>query len=227
MQKAGDRSVSYDLEVVDEVYRRAYLRAVGLESGKYEVKSLWRKNENQVFDRRFKVGQRGELIYGRRDAQVKAFGTALEGYIDDLIEHSLPPTKSGGHFSPHPPATPGSVTPAVTELHDIIDRIMVRKHSKTLLERLGRLAKASLEIPRLTVAARNFLSGGIQAVDIERGFSDIQGIFIVAGPIYTLVSQTEYSKFLAFDSASSEGPKLRYLGVIPSNKQHGRNKGNK
>jgi hypothetical protein len=58
----------------------------------------------------------------------------------------------------------------------------------------------------------------VQGSDIIGGFSDIEGIFIVAGPNYTLVTRGEIPEFLAFDSVSSEGLKLRYTKQIKTDK---------
>ena len=205
VKSTGERTQSYDLEVLGP--DNAFLKEVGLAPGKYEVKSLWRKNERCQFDRRFKVGSRGERIYGRRDSEIKAFAGALEREIDGVIDHSLDPIVS---------ATPGSVTKFVEETHEFIDAALERRHSKKFMERLARLARASYLIPNLRIHALNVTSGNVQGLDIVRGFDNIKGIFVVAGPIYTLVSQSEMQGFLAFDSASSEGPKLRWQGTIPS-----------
>ncbi|HEU5118646.1 MAG TPA: hypothetical protein VFT74_18760 [Isosphaeraceae bacterium] len=206
--QGGSRGQSYDLSIPDQG-DRTYLRAVGLEAGKYEVKSLWRKSEGRAFDRRFKVGQRGERIYGRRDSEIKAFALSLEEQVDSVLEHAV---------SGYPKAAPGSVTSFVDETHEFVDLAMSRRHSKSFMARLERLARASLSIPAMLTRAHAVVHGGVQAHDIVRGFDDLEGIFIVAGPIYTLVTKAEMPRFLAFDSASSEGPKLRWAGPIPSEK---------
>ncbi len=206
---AGSRVQSYDLEIEGRVTARAYLVAAGIEAGKYEVKSLWRKNKNCTFDRRFKVGTRGEKIYGKRDAAVKAFALALESEIDSIVEHSV--DDEGVKVKP------GSVQKFVEETHDFIDRAVGRKHCKSFNERIERLAKAARNVPNLRIAAERVLDAEVQADDIVRGFDDLNGIFVVAGDLYTLVTKAEMPDLLAFDSASSEGPKLRWQGVIQSN----------
>lgn len=206
MVPAGDRGQSHDLVIPDEPGRRPYIHAAGVTPGKYEVKSLWRRDERSSFDRRFKVGRRGETIYGKRDAEIKSFALSLEEQIDSVIEHSLLGV---------PKAEPGSVRRFVEETHDFVDQALTRKHSKRFMERLTRLATASLAIPVMLHRARSVLSGGVQAADIVRGFEDIEGIFVVAGHMYTLVTRAEMPQYLTFDSASAEGPKLRYAGPIP------------
>ncbi len=201
---AGKRTQSYDVEILSSGYatyreynNNPFLAFVGLKPGKYEIKSLWRKNENRKFDRRFKVGQRGEKIYGKRDAEIKSFAIGLDQMIDS------------GDFG----------LEFVEQAHSFIDQAFERRHSKEFNERILRLAKASLMIPSITKQAQTVLDGGITGADIMKGFSDIEGIFIIAGPIYTLVKREEIPKFLVFNSASSEGPKLTYKNVIPSKKE--------
>lgn len=204
----GKRHQSYDLTVVDEQYRRAYIRQAGLiPGGKYEVKSLWRRSPRHSFDRRIKVAGRGEAIYGRVDAAIKAFALGLEEEIDSVLEHQLRhPWSKGG---------PEDLRKFVEETHGFVDLALQRRHSKSFRKRLQRLAHASLSIPRLTVAAHRALTTSVTGTDIANGFKDIDGIFLVAGPNYTLVSQSEIQQFFAFDSASGEGPKLRWQGVVP------------
>lgn len=213
---AGDRSQSYDLEIVSPIVGRPnpYLSIVGLSPGRYEIKSLWMR-ESGTFDPRFKLGQRGEKVYGRRDAQVKSFAQCLESELDNIIEHSVVRC-CDNQSCHHPRAEAGTVASSVLDIHDIVDRAMARRHSKSFMERILRLAEVSVGIPRLTVAAQLLRKGGITQADIAKGFEDIEGIFIVAGHTYTLVSKDEYAGFLAFDSASSEGPKLRYVKAVPS-----------
>jgi hypothetical protein len=67
--------------------------------------------------------------------------------------------------------------------------------------------------------ARQVMDNSIQASDIVGGFLDIEGIFVVAGPNYTLVKRSEIPGFLAFDSVSSEGLKLRYTKQIKTEKR--------
>lgn len=206
VKPAGERVQSHDLEI--EGPQTAFLRIQGLRPGKYEIKSLWRKNECCKFDRRFKVGMRGEKIYGRRDLEIKAFAEALETEVDSVLEHSLTSTKMR--------PGPGELIRFVIDVFDFVDLAMERKHSKRFDERLRRLAKASLGIPRITARAHFAFHGNVQGHDIVRGFDDIEGIFVVAGPTYTLVTRKEISDFLSFDSSSAEGPKIRFTGVIPS-----------
>jgi len=211
--RAGDRSQSHDLEVSGISRRRP--RGSGrlhdaVDPGLYEVKTLWRRNENCAFDRRFKVGTRGEIIYGRRDSEIKRFALSLESAIDGIMEDNVADglvLRDG---------TPGRVTEFVEASHRFIDDALTRRHSKSFDERLRRIAQASLHIPVLTLHARAVLEGLITIEDIRRGFHDIEGIFVVAGPMYTLVTKAEMGNLVTFDSASAEGPKLRMHGVIPS-----------
>lgn len=212
VKHAGDRSQSYDLEIFSRLENKAFgvkdpfLGFAGLFAGRYEVKKLYRPKHGRSFDPRFKVGTRGEKIYGKTDAQIKSFAQALEREMDNIIDHSIGPEMK---------AEPGTVWRATVEVHEMVDRAIERKHSKDFIRRLTIMAKSALSIPNLTVAAHAFLSGGVQAADIHAGFEDIEGIFLVAGANYTLVSKGEFRQFLAFDSASSEGPKLRFTGRIP------------
>lgn len=207
VKRAGERTQSHDLEIKNSVYARVF----GLSEGKYEVKGLWRRNESSVFDRRFKLGRRGETVYGRRDAAVKAFALGLESEIDDILEHSVFVDRNISAGS-----GPDALRRFVDDTHDFIDRALTRRHSKSFVVRLERLARSSLGIPKLTDAARRVLSSAVQGPDIMAGFADIAGVFFAAGPIYTLVSHDEIPHFLFFDSASSEGPRLRFEGAVPS-----------
>ncbi len=181
---AGSRYQSYDVEVT--------LGIDGVEPGWYEIKRLY-KTKGGSFDRRFKVGQRGERMYGRRDAEIKSFAMGLEDFLDKC--------------------TWG--VQAVEDTHDFIDQALLRKHGKKFNERLTRLARAGLQIPDLMFRATAVLTGGVRTSDILAGFSNLKGIFVIAGDIYTLVKPIEYSEFIGFDSASAEGPKLTYQGVVP------------
>lgn len=205
---AGDRTQSHDIEVSGISWRRSRYDQGGLSPGLYEVKSLWRKNERCKFDRRFKVGTRGETIYGRRDSQIKSFALSLERELDLIMDSNVRDGVKLGSGSEN--------QRFVEQSHGFIDQALMRKHSKSFEERLRRLAKSSVQIPSLTVPADAILQGGIGSEDILRGFSDIEGIFVVAGPIYTLVTKAEMPNLLTFDSASSEGPKIRLHGDIPS-----------
>lgn len=185
VKRAGDRTQSHDLEIVCS-------RRLSLSPGLYEVKSLYRKAGGHAFDRRFKVGTRGERIYGRRDSQIKAFALALE----DL-------QKSSGTDD--------------ADMRAFVERALLRKHSKGFNSSLMAVAGLMSKRPGpIGNQAEAVLLGAIGQDDVLRGFNDIEGIFVVAGPIYTLVTKAEMGSFLSFDSASSEGPKLRMLGVIPS-----------
>lgn len=180
----GGRNQSHDLEVT--------LGIDHIPPGHYEVKRLYVRNGKYV-DRRFKAGQRGERIYGRRDAEIKGFAIALEDYLDTCLWG----------------------VEAVTDTHAFIDQALLRKHGKRFHERLLRLAKAASEIPSLTAPAFRALNGTVRPQDIEAGFSSLSGIFIIADHIYTLVKPTEYTRFIGFDSAGAEGPKLSFQGVVP------------
>ncbi len=175
---------SHDLEVT--------AGAAGIDPGFYEVKRLHDKDGKYV-DRRFKVGQRGELIYGRRDAEIKSFASALENFLD---------TCNWGRE-------------AIEQTHEFIDQAFQRKHGKKFQERLSRLASASASIPALTATAQAAVFGAVGSKEIEAGFSGLKGIFIIADHIYTLVKPNEYVRFIGFDGASAEGPKLTYAGVVP------------
>lgn len=210
---AGGRNDSYDLEITSPLERPdwadPFLAMAGLRPGKYEVKSLWRSSDKRSFDRRFKVGRRGERIYGRRDAEIKSFASGLEDEIDAIIQNSV-------DDGPRGQRSPDSMRRFVEETHAFINDAFERRHSKAFVERITRLARASMEIPTLTLRAHTVLKGGVQGLDIVKGFDNIEGIFIVAGPMYTLINRNEIPEFIKFDSASSEGPKLSYVGAIPT-----------
>lgn len=127
--------------------------------------------------------------------------------MEELLEAAV-------EISPKP--QPGSQLRFVDEVHDIVDIALSRRHSKRFIERLTRLAQASRSIPALLPTASAFLAGGVSGADIEKGFKDLEGIFVVAGPRYTLITKAEIQDFVTFDSASAEGPKLRWASVIPS-----------
>lgn len=205
----GQRKNSYDLEVVDDddYLLAEYARFIGVPPGRYEVKSLWRRSPRTAFDPRFKAGRRGETIYGRYDADVKSFAIALDECIDHVLEDSL--AEPRGERLPH------ELSEFVGQVHCLIDDAFMRRHSRSFSERLRRIAKSSLMIPTMSHRARSVLRSTVQAADIVRGFADCQGIFLVAGTNYTLVRLHEIEKFIAVDSASSEGLKLRYTQKIP------------
>lgn len=206
IKNAGARGQDYDLEIFSKLKCDPYLSIHGLTAGKYEIKSLWRKNDNCKFDRRFKAGRRGERIYGKRDAQIKSFALALENEIDDIIDNSV--------LEEHSIRDGEWVTNFVNETHDFINQALERKHSKKFEERIMRLAKASLAIPKLRLQAAAILTEPVNSSNIIAGFDNIEGIFVVADRHYTLINKAEMPKFLIFDSASSEGPKIRYQGCI-------------
>jgi hypothetical protein len=209
----GSRHEDFDLTIPDQgSLSNVYIRAAGLELGRYEVKSLWRASEGRSFDRRIKVGRRGERIYGRRDAAIKTFAIALEEQLDSMVDGRRSLRLEG----PREPGTVGGMSSLTMEVHELVDRALERRHSKSFDARIRRLARAALLVPTLTLAAQRVLTVDVLGTDIVNGFEDIAGIFLVAGPIYTLVSQRELSDFLSLDSASSEGPRLRFSGVIPS-----------
>lgn len=183
----GGRNQSHDLEVTLGINQ--------VPPGFYEVKRLYVRDHKYV-DRRFKAGQRGERIYGRRDAEIKGFALALEDYLDTCL----------WGFE------------AVTSVHEFVDQALLRKHGKKFHEKLIRWAKAAGPIPTLTAQAFTALHGSVSGRDIEAGFGSLGGIFIIADHIYTLVKPKEYTRFIAFDSAGAEGPKLSYQGVVPLDK---------
>lgn len=180
----GDRYHSHDIEVT--------LGVDHVQPGLYEVKRLHVQDSGYV-DRRFKAGQRGEQIYGRRDAQIKAFAISLERFLDDC----------DWGFD------------VVTQMHEFIDQALHRRHSKRFNGQLTQLATTFLHIPALFPAAKDVLRGGVTAHDVAAGFASLNGIFIIADHIYTLVKPEEYARFIGFDSASAEGPRLSYQGVVP------------
>ena len=202
---AGDRNQSHDIEVADIAFRRPDYDEP-LSPGLYEVKSLWRRDGSSVFDRRFKAGTRGERIYGRRDSEIKAFALTLESLTESIIADKV---ASGllGHRSEN--------MDLVEEIHAFVDDAISRRHSKKFEMRLMRLAQRAFNMANLSSQAQSVIDNPVQAHDIVRGFDDIQGIFIVAGPLFTLVTKAEMRDFLAFDSASSEGPKIRLRCVVP------------
>lgn len=207
VKPAGKRSQSHDLEVSDS--NGAFARIPGVIPGRYEVKALWRKREGRAFDPRFKVGQRGERIYGVRDSLIKAFA-ALKNQVDHILEHAVSHPSYG--------QTKDELIQFVEQAHGFIEQAVLRRHSKSFAARLERLARVSQYIPTMLPIARQALYNRIQASDIVGGFSDIEGVFVVAGPNYTLVTRDEIPEFLAFDSVSSEGLKLRYTQKIPTDK---------
>ena len=172
--------------------------------GFYEVKKLHLRKGAKSVDPRFKAGQRGERIYGRRDAEIKSFASALEWYID----HAWDEPKEGLHWGRE----------SVESAHEFIDQAMERRHGKKFDERLRRWAEAAAKIPTLLSVSLPAARGGVSAQNIANGFASLSGIFIMAGAIYTLVKPSEYTRFIGFDSASAEGPKLKYQGVVPLDK---------
>jgi len=214
----GSRNESYDLTIGDYGYSKytgienPFLAQVGLSPGRYEVKSLWRKSEGRKFDRRIKVGRRGERIYGRRDAAVKSFALELDAFLEEFIDGERDIEIEG----PRVNGTVGRLSVVALEIFEFVDQALERRHSKSFDERMRRLAQAAFVVPSLRVPAQRALTVEICGSDILNGFEDLQGIFVVAGDHYTLVSQREISTFFAFDSASSEGLRLRFLGKIPS-----------
>ena len=205
VQRAGKRNQSYDLSISD----RSFARAAGIEPGNYEVKALWRRGPGRSFDPRFKVGRRGELIYGARDALIKSFAVTLETQIDHILEHSVSHPAWGKRSK-------DEMRQFVDETHSFIDQAFQRQHSKSFDARLQRLARVAQWIPTMLPIARKVMYDRIQASNIVNGFADLEGIFIAAGPLYTMVSKDEIAQFIKFDSASSEGLKLRYTEKIPN-----------
>ena len=190
----GTRYQSHDLEVTLGGF---------IVPGFYEVKRLHLR-EGKYVDRRFKVGRRGERMYGRRDAEIKSFATALEDFLDGVWD------------SPHPAIHWGKKE--VEDMHSFIDLALQRKHGKKFHDRLLRLADACNSIPTMLKQSLSVSRGSVRPQDIEAGFAGLSGIFIIAGHIYTLVKPKEYKSFIGFDSASAEGPKLTYQGVVPLEK---------
>lgn len=206
IEPAGARSQSYDLRV--KLTNGPFAQTVGIPTGNYEVKSLWRRNENCAFDRRFKLGQRGERIYGMRDSRIKAFAVGLDTEIESIMENSI--------TYPIGERRPNEMRLFFDETTEFIKQAVERRHSKDFEVRLNRLASVCQVIPTMTTLARGIMNSTVQPIDIAKGFADVEGIFVTAGPIYTLITTSEIKDFLAFDSASSEGPKVRYTKIIPS-----------
>lgn len=195
--RAGSRHQRYDLEVVTDPMEE-------LVAGRYEVKSLHRGKGRRKFDRRFKTGSRGESIYGRRDAQIKSLALDIEEMLEQNWTAGVVPTE---------------------QVMEFIDDALERRHSKSFLRGFTIVAEAYDDVLSLR-SAKTFLGNqGVQGEDIVRGFSDIEGIFILAGHNYTLVSRTEFPSFFEFDSVSVEGVKLRFQGTIPSENVAGKVKG--
>jgi hypothetical protein len=136
-------------------------------------------------------------MYGRRDSQIKSFALLLEAMVDGSLDR---------------------FPEVLDEISRFIDAALSRRHSLGFHDRLSALASALRPIRGLTAAADAILGGGITGHDIADGFDGIEGVFVAAGPIYSLVTKAEMPEFLAFDSASVEGPRLRMQGVIPSEK---------
>lgn len=192
IRQAGSRYESFDLEIVQDP-------AGELAPGRYEVKTLSRSGSS--FDRRFKVGSRSERIYGRRDAEIKA--AAMEA--EDLME------SPGWYYQL-------SVVD-VDELHRTIDMALARRHGKKFDESfthaLTAITRVRLPLGMPYRMIDKFIKGSVTNRNIAEGFSDIAGIFIVAGANYTLVKAGELTRFISFDSVSAEGVKLRYNGRVP------------
>ena len=188
VEVAGSRYESFDL----------LISSGSLLAGKYEVKRLSRSGKS--FDRRFKVGSRSERIYGHHDSVIKA--AALEA--EDLLECFEWDIAYG--------------VEQLDAMHCAIDDAKHRRHGRKF-ERFFYDAIASLMAvarPESSPAIDRFLmKQSISADDIIRGFSEISGIFLMAGANYSLVKQDEIARLIAFDSVSVEGVKLRYLGVVP------------
>lgn len=181
LEIAGKRNQSYDIKIINNNNKKL------IKNGLYEVKKLWKSDKATKFDRRFKVGTRGEKIYGRRDAEIKAFCLALENAMDTL----------------------DLSVAQVDFFHKTIDSGISRKHSKSFSEDLE-LCWQILEHKKVLLDHVEVIKNNqITISDIQRGFDNIDGIFVIAGPMYTLITKAEFPKFLEFDSASVEGPKLR------------------
>lgn len=215
VSRAGSRAVSYDLEVLGRTLGRPH-RSDPLRIGRYEVKSLWRRDAHSSFDPRFKVGTRGETIYGRRDSAIKAFAVQIEDRLDEIVSVHIDETAR----TPCAAQTHENMR-FVENAHRFIDDALARRHSKDFSARLD----VMLRIAEHVGIVRGVTIPHILDEDIRRGFDGIEGIFIVAGPMYTLVTKDEMGDLLAFDSASSEGPKLRLVTEIPCDRTKRKQKG--
>jgi hypothetical protein len=197
VEKAGGRNQRYDLEVLNTRWVKAH-SVPQIAPGRYEVKKLYRRSRSSSIDRRIKVGSRGEAIYGRYDALIKSLALSIEELIDD--------NWNGG----------------VKQLEDLaaaIDDALSRRHSHDFFRRFCLLAEAYEDVFGLKSATAFLEHGGIQGSDIIRGFSDIDGVFVMvsgaAGDYFTLVSREELPRLFTFDSVSVEGVKLRFQGEGP------------
>ena len=170
----------------------------GFQEGRYEVKKLYRKNNRGSIDRRIKVGSRGETIYGRYDALIKALALDVENYLEVNWTAGMR---------------------GLEEVVYLIDAALERRHTKDFQKKFKILAEAYDDVHMLSSAAAFLDHDGIQADDILRGFSDLDGIFVVVGGAsgyyFTLVSRKDIPRFFVFDSVSVEGVKLRYVGAAP------------
>ncbi len=198
--QAGGRHRSYDLEIVDVPHWAA---AVPWQPGpgRYEVKALHRPRARAKFDPRFKVGARGGRMYGRRDAETKAAALELERNLD-----ADPPDGIG------PIAVAG-----VALVHELFDRALEGRHSRRFVKDFRSMCEFhAMDPSRHCPAVREYLRGSVTGAEIVKGYCDLDGLFVIAGDTYTLVSRAEMSSRIALDSVGSEGVKLRYLGQIPN-----------
>jgi hypothetical protein len=195
IKKAGRRNQRHDLEI----FPSKWVKDQVFKEGRYEVKGLYRKKKTHAWDRRIKVGSRGETIYGRRDAQIKALALDIEEFIGD--DENPFGIWNGG-------------IKQIEDMHSLIDDALERRHSKEFIARFSLLAEAYDDLFSLPSAGK-FLAGGVQPHDIIRGFSDIDGIFVTAGDYFTLVSKKDIPRFFTFESVSVEGVKLKFVGDVP------------
>lgn len=101
------------------------------------------------------------------------------------------------------------------EQRNLVNQAIKRKHGKNFYENFSKILNdESLKIDKnLIEKYHNFK---INDCDISFAFSDIDGIFIVAGTNYTLIHPYYFKSLIQFDSVSCEGVKLRYTGDLPN-----------
>jgi hypothetical protein len=202
VSREGKRSQSYDLT------------SDGLH---YEVKSLWRRSSSRLFDRRFKVGSRGERIYGEMNHSVCDFVLALEGLAIDIVERdvmrSFTKGLSRGRWDNFQ---------MIRNVQELVDLALLRKHSRGFFEKLkgyGDLLEMNAlndPISKVVDLYRNMkrCESMIPSL-VSRSFSDVDGIYIVAGDNVTLVQRDEIPQFISFFSVGTEGVVLRYEHDVP------------
>lgn len=193
VRQAGSRYQNYDLEILD---------CANLPLGRYEIKALHRNGKS--FDRRFKVGSRSEKIYGKRDAEIKAAALVLDDYIDWVFKEPDRAVQRNEY----------SADANLQWILNLKNQAFERKHGKNFIKDFIENIKPFHDWHYAYPFKINKLSRPVTSKEICEGYSDIQGIFLVLEDNYTLIRHDEFAKFIEFDSASSEGIKLRYTGKL-------------